>query len=107
MVHVRAGKLWLLLAICIYFNLLDLMATLSWCQTRGWFAEMNPVMRYFFTIDPLLGGAFKMTVVFMFVVVIQYGARDYFSTVYRGTMLVTIVYSALLCWHLLGPWLNI
>lgn len=107
MVHVRASKLCFWLAICIYLNLLDLLATLSWCQTWGWFTEMNPIMRYFFAIDPLLGGAFKIAVVLLFVVVIQYGARDYFSTVYRGTMLVAVVYFTLLCWHLLGPWLNI
>jgi hypothetical protein len=106
MVNVRAGKLCLLLAVCVYLNLLDLLATLSWCQNWGWLMEMNPVMRYFFTIDPLLGGAVKMTTVLLFVVVMQYGSREHFSTVYRGTMLVTMVYSALLGWHLIGPWLH-
>lgn len=107
MVQDRADRLCLLLAICAYLNLLDLLATLSWCQSWGWLMEINPVMRYFFTIDTLLGGAVKMSAMLLFVIIIQFGARYHFSTAYRGTMLVTLVYSALLGWHLIGPWFKI
>jgi len=47
MVQVQGAKLCLLLAVCVYLNLLDLLATLSWCQTWGWLMEMNPGMRFF------------------------------------------------------------
>jgi len=96
-----------MLAVCIYLNLLDLLATLSYCQSWGWELELNPVMRYFFTIDPLLGALIKMAAVLMFVITVQYAAGDHFSNVYRGTVIVTLIYSALFGWHILGCGFNI
>jgi len=102
MVHEQTGKLWLMLAVCIYFNLLDLLATLSLCQSWGWELELNPVMRYFFTIDPLLGAFIKMAAALLFVIAVQYAAYDHFTSVYRGTFLVTFIYTSLFGWHMLN-----
>lgn len=102
MAHKQNGKLWLMLAFCIYLNLLDLLATLSVCQHWDWENELNPVMRYFFSLDPWLGVFIKMTAVLFFVIAIQYAAQDHFNRVYRGTFLVTFIYIALFGWHLIG-----
>jgi hypothetical protein len=87
MVHKQDGKLWLMLAVCIYLNLLDLLATLSFCQSWGWEAELNPVMKYFFTIDPLLGALIKMAAVLLFVFAVQYAACEHFVRVYWELLL--------------------
>jgi len=43
----------------------------------------------------------------MFVITVQYAAGDHFSNVYRGTVIVTLIYSALFGWHILGCGFNI
>ncbi len=96
------AKLWLILSFCIYLNLLDLLATLSVCQSWGWEWELNPVMRYFFSLAPWLGVFYKMAAVMFFVIVIQYAVKDHYKQVYRGTCLVTFIYAALFGWHLIG-----
>ena|GEM_PF-5457662 len=67
MAHKHSGKLWLMLAVCIYLNLLDLLATLAICQCWGWESEFNPVMRYFFSLNSWLAILFKTAaVIFLF-----------------------------------------
>lgn len=102
MVHKQTGKLWLMLAVCIYLNLLDLLATLSVCQLWGWEVEINPLMRCFFTLNPMLGSCVKIIAVMFFVITVQYAAQHHFKRVYRGTLLVTFAYTILFGWHLLG-----
>ncbi|MBP1762481.1 MAG: hypothetical protein H6Q64_2023 [Firmicutes bacterium] len=106
MVQEQGRKLWLMLAVCIYLNLLDLLATLSFCQSWGWELELNPVMRYFFTIDPLLGAFIKMAAVLLFVIAVQYAAYEHFVRVYRGTFFVTFIYTSLFGWHMLNWGIN-
>ena len=106
MIQTRTQYFYLLLAAVVYLNVFDLLATLSWCKTNGLDEELNPLMRYFMAINPLTSAAFKFFTVASFVILIQYGSRYNFRLAYRGTFLVVIVYSALLCWHLIGPLLS-
>jgi len=102
MAHEHSGKLWLMLAVCIYLNLLDLLATLAICQCWGWESEFNPVMRYFFSLNSWLAILFKTAAVIFFVFVMQYAAPKHFNRVYQGTLLITSIYTALFGWHLIG-----
>lgn len=106
MIHEQSEKLWLMMAVCIYLNLLDLLATLSFCQSWGWELELNPVMKYFFAMDPLLGVFIKMAAVMFFVIAVQYAACEHFASVYRGTILVTLIYISLFGWHMLNCSIN-
>jgi len=107
MTQTKTRYLYLLLAAVVYLNAFDLLATLAWCKANGLDQEINPLMRYFMAINPLTGAAFKLFAVASFVILIQYGSRYNFRLAYQGTFLVVILYSALLCWHLIGPLLNI
>jgi len=103
MVHAKTGKLYLLLAVLVYLNTFDLLSTLAWCRSYGFDQEFNPLMRYLFVLNPMTGVSFKVLTVALFVIIMQYGARHNFKLVYLGTLFIVFIYSALLCWHVLGP----
>ena len=96
-------KLSLLLAGLVFLNLFDLLSTLAWCQTYGFEQELNPLMRYLFVLNPVSGVSFKIASMVLFVVTMRYASRQHFQLVYLGTIFVVIIYSALFCWHLIGP----
>lgn len=103
MVHAKTGKLYLLLAILVYLNLFDLLSTLAWCRSYGFDQEFNPLMRYFFVMNPMTGASFKVVMLLLFVIIMRYAWRHNFQLVYRGTFMVVFIYSILLCWHIIGP----
>ena len=107
MITRNLGQFYLLLAIAVFLNIFDLLSTLVWCQTFGSNQELNPLLRYFFSISPIAGIAIKVIAIGLFVSLIKYGSNFNFRLAYQGTLVVVYIYSALLGWHLLGPLLNI
>lgn len=103
MIHAKTGKLYLLLAVLVYLNLFDLLSTLAWCRSYGFDQEFNPLMRYFFVLHPVTGISFKVMMVLLFVSIMSYAWRQNFQLVYLGTFFIVFIYSALLCWHIIGP----
>lgn len=102
MVHIKTGKLYLLLAVLVYLNVFDILATLVWCRNYGFDQEYNPLMRYLFALNPMIGVSFKILAVALFVMVMRYGSRHNFKLVYMSTLGIVFIYSVLLCWHVLG-----
>lgn len=103
MIRSNFEKLSLLLAVLIFLNLFDLVSTLNWCRKYGFEQEINPLMRYLFVINPMTGISFKVAILVIFVLTMHYASRYNFQLVYLGTGLTVLVYSALFCWHLVGP----
>jgi len=102
-VHAKTGKLYLLLAVLVYLNLFDLLATLAWCRINGFEQELNPFMRMLFASGQLAGIIYKGFMAVLFTAVMCYGARQHFQLVWLGTLFTVYIYGILLCWHILGP----
>jgi hypothetical protein len=107
MVQRNLGQFYLLLAVAVFLNLFDLLSTLIWCQTLGSNQELNPLLRYLFSISPFAGIAFKAAAIGVFVGLIKYGSNFNFRLAYQGALLVVYIYSALAGWHILGPLLHV
>lgn len=103
MVHAKTGKLYLLLAVLVYLNLFDLLATLAWCRSYGFEQEFNPFMRSLFSAGLLTGISYKVFMLILFVATMWYASKRHFQLVWLGTLFTVFIYGILLCWHILGP----
>ncbi|MGE5397756.1 MAG: DUF5658 family protein [Chitinophagales bacterium] len=99
------GEFYVLLGIVIFLNLFDLASTLSWYRAAGSDIEYNPIMQWFFSLHPLAAIAYKLLVIAAFVWVMKACANRNFRLAYGGTLLTVVVYTGLLFWHVIGPFL--
>jgi len=87
-----------MLGVLNILNMLDLRFTLL-ALDRG-AAEANPIMSFFFNMDSLTAGLFKIALVLAISLAVWWGRR--YRRILEFAVLSTAIYAALIGYHILG-----
>lgn len=85
------SRLTILLWLTAFLNIFDLLIT-WWSVSRlGTAVELNPLLRYLFSINPIAAVSFKIAILAIFLIVISFCARKYYHLACQGVFAVVVV----------------
>ena len=101
----KQQQLNLFLIILFLLNIWDLGITQSLLKHFGYENELNPFVQHLYLLNPQLVSIYKMSTLFLFIVIIKRTALKNYRFAYHSTQIVTAIFFIIGLYHLINLFL--